>query len=341
VDKVIKGLEENDLHKKMVISGFLLEICNCSKQLQTDLKKEFFEKFLDSNLIEQLITIMVETHHGEELHDNFKVSKASLLKINAGEILSNCFQVLPGRLKQYFLSEKQKKNDYNVLSLLLNLLKYSPMPGLKYCLAEFYKTLLEPDTKELKNEFVDVFFDKLAIKLTDSLTHTVPKNKLLAETLGLSQHLILDILMHSIKSHPNKAINYIISTKLLTTLEPLYTSPLKYIRLGMLKLLRTIIATKEDTVVKHIIDNQLLKPLFNMAKNIKKDNLLHSAMLSLFMLICVEDMKVLVEVIAKEELKLGNDKLAGLLQEKIEKNERLLGKREYKTKQDFSSATVL
>ena len=337
---MIKGLEENDLHKKMVISGFLLEICNCSKPLQTDLKKEFFERFLDSNLIELLIKIMVETHLGEELHDNFKVSKASLLKINAGEILTNCFQILPGKMKQYLLSEKQKKSDYNVLSLLLNLLKYSPMAGLKFCLAEFYKTLLEPDTKESKNEFVDAFFDKLIIKLTDSLVNPLPKNKSLAETFELSQHLILDILMHSIKSHPNKAANYIVRSKLLVTLESLYTSPSKCTRLDMLKLLKTIITTKEDIILKHIAEKQLLQPLFNIAKHSKRDNLIHSSILSLFDLICKEDIKVLLEVIAREELELCNDKLVKLLKEKIEKNVRLLGKREYKTIQDFSPATV-
>lgn len=96
VDKVIQGLDEGDLQKKMVISAFLLDICNCSKQLQTDLKKSFFEKFLDADLIELLVRIMVETHHDNELHEDYQVSKASLLKINVGEILASCFQILPG-----------------------------------------------------------------------------------------------------------------------------------------------------------------------------------------------------------------------------------------------------
>eukprot|EP00826_Nyctotherus_ovalis_P029568 TRINITY_DN233_c0_g2_i1.p1 TRINITY_DN233_c0_g2~~TRINITY_DN233_c0_g2_i1.p1 ORF type:complete len:251 (+),score=50.61 TRINITY_DN233_c0_g2_i1:553-1305(+) len=220
---------------------------------------------------------------------------------------------------QFLVSEKQKKNDYNVFSQLLNVLKYSPMEGLKLCLAEFCKTLLDPDAKEGRNEFVDAFFDKLVIKLTDSLSQPLPYHR---ESAALSQHLILDVLTHSIKSHPSKACFFIVHSRLLATLEVLYRSPLKHIRLDMLRLFKAFIATKEELVLQYVVDQKLFRPIFALAKRTTRDNLLHSAILSLFDYIGKENIKTLLEHLSQmniEELNFSNATLTKRLMEKIER----------------------
>ena len=110
VDMLLKEIRESVLDKELLAVSFLLDVCNSSKPLQTDAKLGFFNKLLDAGLVELLIKLMVlreevlqDPHQvsvvpsgGSEPHSLFGVPKLELLKTNAGEILINCLQILPG-----------------------------------------------------------------------------------------------------------------------------------------------------------------------------------------------------------------------------------------------------
>lgn len=222
-------------------------------------------------------------------------------------------------MMQFLVSEKQRKSDYSVFSLLLSVLKHSPMEGLKLCLAEFCKTLLNPEAKEERSEFVDAFFDRLIIKLTDSLSQPLPSH---GESGALSQHLVLDVLVHSVGLYPSKACFFIIRSRLFATLEVLYTSPFKHVRLDVLRLFKAFVATKEELVLQYVASQKLLSPVLAMARRSTRDNLLHSAILNLFNYIGEENMKTLLEHLSQtniEGLNFSNAKLTRLLKEKIER----------------------
>jgi len=73
-----------------------MDVYNSSKMLQTEAKLLFFHKLLTSNLIEVLISIMVQVEESKEEHKNYKVHLDDLARTNACEILTSCIQVLPG-----------------------------------------------------------------------------------------------------------------------------------------------------------------------------------------------------------------------------------------------------
>ncbi len=90
------SMHDQAVDQRLSAIGFLLDICNSSKALQTETKYGFFERLLDAKLIELLIKIMVSKDEpAEETHKDFGVPKLELLKVNAAEILINCIQILP------------------------------------------------------------------------------------------------------------------------------------------------------------------------------------------------------------------------------------------------------
>ena len=234
-------------------------------------------------------------------HKSFGVPKAELIKSNASELLINCFQTLPGKVKAVLLSDKEKSSNYKMLSLLLTLLQYSPMDGMKFCISEFYKTLLDPEIKELTNEFFDVFYDKLILKPVEFLSQTLPLDKTAKASYGLSQHLVLDILIYCMKAHGCKMRYFMLHSNMLLSLNILYKSPFKYIRLDMIRLMRTAIGTKEEPLYRHIAKNDLFGPVFSLINVLRaKDSLLHSALLELFSLISKENIKTLLNYLAEK-----------------------------------------
>ena len=79
---------------------------------------------------------------GEELmHKEYNVNKLDLLKIHVAEILTSCFQIMPGipwhhhspivKVKEVLLSESEKKANYTILSRLILLFLHSNFDGMK------------------------------------------------------------------------------------------------------------------------------------------------------------------------------------------------------------------
>jgi len=312
ISQIISSLTSPEVDKKISAVEFLLEICNNSKQLQTDLKKEFFEKLFNSELIEELLNLIVKTNISNDIstHLAYKMPKTELLKTNASELFINCFQIMPSKIKSILLSETQKLSGYKIISLLITMLEYSPIDGVKYCIAEFFKSLLDP---EFKSEFIDLFYDKFLQKLTDFLLIKAPSEKLLRESYELSQHLICDLIVYGIKSHGCKARYFILHNNLISNLIPLLKSPEKYIHLDYIRILRCCVGTLEEPIFRNIIKNDIFKVIFENVSILfrNKDNLIKSAILEMFEFILRQSIKTLIEYLVKNyEIEL--QKLSGI-----------------------------
>ena len=198
-------------------------------------------------------------------------------------------------MRKFLLSKSQEKNDYELLSILLSLLETSTMDGLKYCLTELYMGLLDPDATEYKIEFVEVFFDKFLPLLIDFLVKPLPPDRSLMESHSISQHQILDLLTYCVKSHKLKMRYFIVRFEMLVVLQKLYTSPRKEIVLDNIRLMRVVIETNDEPIYRHIIKNDLFKPLIEFASKIRRQNIIYSAILDLFNYITKVEITTIIE----------------------------------------------
>jgi hypothetical protein len=168
---------------------------------------------------------------------------------------------------------------------------------------------LDPESKEIKSQCFDVFYEKQLPKLVEvlktplhALQHAVP-----AETseqseaseqlrpvvpleMGLtgreshlrSVQLGLELVGFCVRTHGVRMRNYVVHSSLLEALAPLYQHPAKAVRLDMLRLFRTLIGTKDDVLLRHIVKHDAFQPVFVLLRVCTRDNILSAALLELF-----------------------------------------------------------
>jgi len=191
-------------------------------------------------------------------------------------------------VKLILLSEEEKANNYTMICQLFSLLLHSSYDSMKFEICEFIKGLLDPDCKDLKDEFFDLFYNKILPQLVDFISDAVHHE----DELTIS--LVLDILTYCARSHGYRSRYYVTHNSVLIRLSKLYSVPSKTIRLAMIRLLRTLVGTNDENISKHIAKLDLFEPLFKLLSTTKRDNLITSAILDLFNTVASQSIRTLI-----------------------------------------------
>jgi len=111
LQEIIKGLNKKNIDQKLSATRFLIDLFNNSKQLQSTAKEQFFTQLTKEELLSLIIDILTYNEPfipqankiedvKEEINAEYNISKLDLLKIHVAEILTNCFQILPSKVKR-------------------------------------------------------------------------------------------------------------------------------------------------------------------------------------------------------------------------------------------------
>jgi hypothetical protein len=108
LEEIMKRLNKTSIDQKLYATRFLIDLFNCSKQHQSIAKEQFFTQLTKDELLSLLIEILTYNEPyieptsiriEEEKDPEYNVSKLDLLKTHAAEILTNCLQILPSKVK--------------------------------------------------------------------------------------------------------------------------------------------------------------------------------------------------------------------------------------------------
>lgn len=162
---------------------------------------------------------------------------------------------------------------------------------MKLEICEFFKSLIDPEFEDLKNEFLDIVYLHDLPVFIEYLTKTIDINAI---------PLVLEIIIQYAGASEYRSTQLFIREQHLKELMPLFSSKSKSLRLSMLKLLKTLISHNNEEINQYITINDFLDPLFHIIETNRKDNLLLSASFDIINVIITADMRTLIRYAIKK-----------------------------------------
>ena len=152
--------------------------------------------------------------------------------------------------------------------------------------------LFRSDPINYNSDLIDIFYNDCVINLVEFISNG--SLQLHNESYTTSLHLTLDLLVYCTKINGAMMREHVIHKEILQRLDGLYRYPMKYIRLGMIKYLKSLLDIGDDMLKHYIASYDLLRSVIDLANKLKKDNLLKSAIIDLFITISKSNNRVLI-----------------------------------------------
>eukprot|EP01022_Parablepharisma_sp_SALTPOND_P007263 TRINITY_DN1296_c0_g1_i1.p6 TRINITY_DN1296_c0_g1~~TRINITY_DN1296_c0_g1_i1.p6 ORF type:complete len:308 (+),score=52.80 TRINITY_DN1296_c0_g1_i1:3203-4126(+) len=169
--------------------------------------------------------------------------------------------------------------------------------GLKYNIQEFFKVLLDPESKELKDDFFDVFYDSLLDTLSPALEIPISQPTLQRD-LGFD--LAIGLLSYCAKLHGYKMRYYLLQSGILPEVFRLLRHNGKEIRLSSLQFVKTLVQNKDETLMKHIVKNNLFEYVMGLLRTVKREGMIMACLRELFDFIEKQNVNTLITHIVEK-----------------------------------------
>lgn len=286
--------------KRRDIVMFLKEFCTFAQNLQPQPKDSFYKTLTCLGILSALEITLVMNDQGTK--------SASI------DILTAIVEYSPCIIRNYTLQQANKTEERN---LLLNIVieqmlsDSEPELGGAVQLMGVIRILLDPENMLTeKQDFLNFFYkhsiQTLIAPLLTNTTGDQPQNEdyQTVQLLGL----VLELLSFCVEHHAYHIKNFITNKDLLKRILVLMKSTHTFLVLGALRLLRKIIAIKDDFYNRHIVKYNLFAPVVDaFIRNNGRYNLLESAILELFDFIKLEDIKILCNYIVENFIKIFDE----------------------------------
>ncbi|XP_022110005.1 serine/threonine-protein phosphatase 4 regulatory subunit 3A-like isoform X2 [Acanthaster planci] len=284
--------EATEDKKRRDLVLFLKEFCSCGQACQN--RDKFFRTLSHLGILPALEVVMGM--------DDSEVRQAAV------DIFAYIVEYSPSMVREFILQEGNgQEDDVTLINQIIEqmICDADPDLGSAMQLMNILRILLDPEnmmatvavSKTEKTEFLSFFYKHCMHILTAPLlanTATDMPSKddyQTAQLLGL----ILELLTFCIEHHTYHIKNYIISKDLLRRVLVLLQSTHQFLVLCAIRLVRKMIARKDEFFNRYIIKGSLMEPVVRAFKNNgNKYNLLNSAIIELFEFIRLEDIKSLI-----------------------------------------------
>ncbi|XP_037729934.1 serine/threonine-protein phosphatase 4 regulatory subunit 3 isoform X2 [Drosophila subpulchrella] len=265
---------------------FLKEFCNFAQNLQPQGKDSFYKTLTCLGILQALELTLV-------MNDK-KTKSASI------DILTAIVEFSPLVVRNYTLNQANRpEGERMLLNIAIEQMLNDSEPelGIAVQLMGIVKILLEPENMLTeKGDFLNFFYkysvQTLVAPLMLNTMGDRPQNEdyQTAQLLGI----VLDILSFCVEHHSYHIKNFLLQKDLLKRILVLMKSTHTFLVLGALRLLRKIIALKDEFYNRHIVKCNLFAPVVDaFIRNNGRYNLLESAILELFEFIKLEDIRTL------------------------------------------------
>ncbi|VDM65319.1 unnamed protein product, partial [Strongylus vulgaris] len=212
----------------------------------------------------------------------------------------------PQLVRDYLLRQaKDKSDDEVLLNRLLVHMQTDRDAELTSGsqVSQVLRTLLDPDNmvsmqKSDRSEFLSLFYQRSIYTLVRPMMENVKGGTIKRDDYCMAnrQSLVVRLLCFCIEHHSFSMRQHCISNDLLNKVLVLLQSKHHFLALGALKMLRTVLAVKDDFYNRYIVREKVLDRVVEcFVRNGPRYNLLNSAMLELFDYIRSEDIKPLVK----------------------------------------------
>ena len=172
------------------------------------------------------------------------------------------------------------------------------------------KLLLDPDRldKREKEKCLSVFYDHYIHWLLEPFVEphqpelpTDPSSPQDMSAIFASRKFILEIFCLCVSGHAYRMKYFILRNNVIGRVSKLLLCENKTFHLGAIRMLRTIIAAKDEFYYRHIVKFDLMKPVITtFQSNHSKDNLVNSAIAEMLQFVREESISTLIEYIVEK-----------------------------------------
>ncbi|CAL0300954.1 unnamed protein product [Lupinus luteus] len=288
------------LESKKNMVYFLHEFCNLSKNLPMVQQLQLFRDLTNEGIFD-IITDVLQ-------------SQDKKLVLTGTDILMLFLNQDPNLLRSYVV----RKEGVTLLGLLVRGMITDFGDDMHCQFLEILRSLLDScalsGAGAQRDTIIDIFYEKHLGQLIEVITSSCPSenvasgsNKPIGPGLGVQYQSgtkaeilsnICELLSFCVLHHPyrikcNFLLNNVIDKILLLT-----RRREKYLVVGAVRFVRTILSRNDEHLINHFVRNNLLKPIVDaFVANGNRYNLLNSAVLELFEYIRKENLKLLLKYI--------------------------------------------
>lgn len=285
---------------------FLQELCMVSKQLQVQIKDDFYKKLIDYGLcraIEDALAVAGLRTHG-------------WLWLACADILTNLLNHDASLFRGYLISRLTVPNS--LLGCLVTAVVSNDMStGLSDQLVQILKMSLDPDSMQQndKDVFLDHFYARQVGKLVSALTRKVKARNsgsgLCVMTVDSPQYQAVELLSFCVHQHGYRARQCLLNMSVMSKVVGLLkNNGQANVTCAVVRFIRTCIGLKEEQVVQRIVNKKVLEPIMEaFVANGARYNLLNSSVIELIEMVRIENVKPLVHYLVKSRFKSRFDEI--------------------------------
>lgn len=278
---------------------FLQDVCRLAKQTAPSERQALHEKMVAHQLFACLMLFLGEDSTGSE-------SETSSSRIACIEILLCSVQNDPSNLRR-FLTSEGSSDGRALFGILACMLLHGQDQGVQGQVAEMFKAVMETSTIDPRerDNCMDTLYDKGALDELVAPLRVDATGKPSATCSLFGQQLSCELLAFAVAHHGYRARAYVMRHGVAQQAMRLLALPQRFLQLAPVRLLRAIVATKDDAYQRYLVKTGVFASLFRALQNSLAapalgGNLLVSATLEVLECIRVDNMKILVDHICRK-----------------------------------------
>ncbi|TKY72520.1 Serine/threonine-protein phosphatase 4 regulatory subunit 3 [Spatholobus suberectus] len=277
---------------------FLHEFCTLSKSLQMVQQLRLFRDLMNEGIFD-IVTDVLQ-------------SQDKKLVLTGTDILILFLNQDPNLLRSYVV----RQEGITLLGLLVRGMITDFGDDMHCQFLEILRSLLDSCSLSgaQRDTIIDIFYEKHLGQLIEVITASCPSENVAdasSKTIDRGQVVkyqsgtkpeilsnICDLLCFCVLHHPYRIKCNFLLNKVIDKILLLTRRREKYLVVGAVRFVRTILSRHDEHLINHLVRSDLLKPIVDaFVANGNRYNLLNSAVLELFEYICKENLKLLLKYI--------------------------------------------
>jgi hypothetical protein len=309
---IISKISSTDMQNIYQVVLFLSDICQAAKFQPLGPKEEFFSNLIKENIMKFLLTIIISCPPGDRMVPYYMISQQELATTRAAEILGNLFQICAEKIKLYIICQEQAIDGYKFLNCIAKAAITSTIAGVRIELIELLKSLIDPESQGPKDKISELFYGQCMKQFTDFIVENKAKQDVFTEETTV---LLMDLINYCVRNHTYRIRYYLTKNDTLSSLSFVLSNAGKSVKLAFIRIYRSIVTKKDETLNSHIANKKLLKPIISLLiENINHRSMIFSSIIDLLLYIYNERLVTLINYISADYQKeLSNAKLSTML----------------------------
>lgn len=295
LDQLLLQVRQQDLQSLL----FLQDLCRLAKQIPPPERQSLYEKLVERNVFEALAQYFSEAY--------IKTDTGSLCARHLAVEVFVLSATNDASHFRRFLTSEESAEGRKLLTALFRLMLTEEDQGIQGQIADMLKAVMDPtnlDQREREN-CLDVFYDRGALdELSAPLKVPLDGPKRGSCVANFGRQLACELIGFAVSHHGYRARNYVVRHGIIQHAARLLLAPQRFLQLAPVRLLRIIVGTKDEWYLRYLTKHGIFAPLLQSFQQCLRPpafggNVLVSAILDLFEVIRVEDIKILIEHICE------------------------------------------